>query len=1179
MHVRSQSSLALLLLAVACTGGSDGSSLTTPPVLPGQVDLSVEKTVDDATPGEGDELLFTITVTNSALGSDATGVHARDLLPVGLTFVDAAPGQGSYDPPTGRWSIGDLASGASTVLELRASVDPGTVGSAFENRVDDLGADQVDPNAANDVDQVSIAVVATLDLAVSKTVDVASPEEGQTIVYTVLVTHVSGAAASGITVLDLLPLGLEYVSHVLTQGAYDPVTGRWSGFGLAPGASLELAITARVGPGTSGTSLANQAALVELAQQDSTSANDTSTATITVSDATNLALTKSANDPAPNEGDNVTFTIGLVNEGPALVTNVVVTDLLPAGTTYQFHNQDVGVYTPATGVWAISALAAGPTERKLVIEVTVDAGTGGTMLVNTATLTALDQDDTDPGDDSASAVLDVGEVVEIVYDVFGVPHVFAHSDAGALFGAGYATARNRLSQMLWNRLVATGRVAEFFGPGAPGTLDEFLESDRKVRLYGFVRHAQKAASSIDSDLRALLDAYAEGVNAFMASPSATRHPVFVQAGVPLEPWTAADSIAVWNHFGGSFGPSELNEAQRLHQFEDLAEALGSEAQAIAQLVVPAITDDSAAVVKQSDVPGALQQAMADYADLVGMGAVPLAAGESAPKFSQTWAVTPDKTVDLKPLLVADPRITILRPNVLHEIHLRGATFDVRGAGPPGAVALLIGSTDHVAWGATALGLDQADLFRIDTDPGQPGQYRLDGAFRPFEVEETETILVAGGAPVVVTYRETVFGPIVTPLVKDVIDDEEYAVRSMLFIEPERVAAEGYLAMFRAVDVDAFGMALEWLRFPSMNVVFADSGGRIGYWANGAVPARSVASVLSAFGGRAALEGNVSANDWIGIVPHEFMPWVLDPADGVLFSANHMPIGSWYPIRIGLAQDGTGETARSRRLRELLVGAPPLDAADVQEIRNDAVPTGIRDLVRLALHARDELGSAANFGAQTEKALFELESWFDAGAELEAVDRGVLIATHIEEIFRDFAVPLIPIYGGGNSGAQKFFKTRIAELEANGMAALTTDELEYLDLTIGEAMDEVDALFGAPPTWLATFATDFLTLDVPAWTDLNGFQSLDPLDVLQLGPLTRVDPRILGTQPDGVHAQVVRVGASDETQALLPFGQGEPGSAHATDQQGLFEGQMLRPAPTSRAAIEALGPFSVETLVF
>jgi uncharacterized repeat protein (TIGR01451 family) len=245
------------------------------------IDIGVMKTVDYATPAEGDSIQFVVTVTNHG-PDEATGVTAHDLLPAGLTpGTPVPPSMGTtYNSATGVWIIGTLASDAEAILTLNATVNPGTSGTTIRNVATFTGANETDTNPANDAGTVDV-VVASADIAVTKTVDDPAPGEGDAVVFTVAAMNAGMLDATGVAVTDLLPAGLTYVSDD-AGGAYDPGTGVWTVGSVAAGGADTLRITASVDLGTGDTMLTNTAALTALDQVDLVAANDSASVDVTV---------------------------------------------------------------------------------------------------------------------------------------------------------------------------------------------------------------------------------------------------------------------------------------------------------------------------------------------------------------------------------------------------------------------------------------------------------------------------------------------------------------------------------------------------------------------------------------------------------------------------------------------------------------------------------------------------------------------------------------------------------------------------------------------------------------------------------------------------------------------------------------------------------------------------------
>ncbi len=258
-------------------------------VTPQQIDLSLTKTVDNATPAVGDNVTFTITVSNAG-PDDATGVVVTDLLPTGLTFVSADESVGTYVSGTGVWTIGELDSGASATLTIVATV--ASSGSKV-NTAEVTAADQADPdstpgnNNPDEDDQASVTVTpGAIDLQLSKTVNSTTPTVGSNVTFTITVSNSGPANATGVTVQDVLPTGLTFVSSTASTGSYSAATGLWTVGNLNSGASATLQIVATV---TGTTAITNSAEVADADQEDADS-------------------TPGNNDPSEDDFDSVQLT-------------------------------------------------------------------------------------------------------------------------------------------------------------------------------------------------------------------------------------------------------------------------------------------------------------------------------------------------------------------------------------------------------------------------------------------------------------------------------------------------------------------------------------------------------------------------------------------------------------------------------------------------------------------------------------------------------------------------------------------------------------------------------------------------------------------------------------------------------------------------------------------------------
>ncbi|HET6585066.1 MAG TPA: penicillin acylase family protein, partial [Nannocystaceae bacterium] len=761
-----------------------------------------------------------------------------------------------------------------------------------------------------------------------------------------------------------------------------------------------------------------------------------------------------------------------------------------------------------------------------------------------------------------------GAVVEVTIarDEHGVPHVSAATDAAAFYGLGWATAEDRLLQMNLSVMAAQGRLAEIVGPDA-------VAGDRAMRIMGTWRHAQAAADLLPADHRALLDAYAQGVNDWIAAHPGALEPAFTTLELSAQEWSAAHCLATWVRMGNFFATDAdalVSEADTWAEFAAVEAELGTEA------AIEAVTQDShpgepaKGVVQAADVPADVQQAIADYAVSMGYGdamgnasphgfaaAHPHYYGKEGPKFSHAWAVGGAMTATGEAALVSDPQLAVTAPNFLYEFEIEGDTVHARGAGPAGAPALLIGFTPYVAWGLTAAVLDQRDLFRLQMTDAT--HYTVDGEAHEITAED-EVIAIAGGGSENVTYRASTWGPIVTDLIPNP-RGEEYAMKGLPFSEPERDTFLANVAMMRAHDMTELRAAIEDWRFPTANFVGAATGGHVFYTVVGAIPVRSTSSPL---GGMMAQDGSSLAHDWQDTIPGDMKPWVLDPAAGFVFSANHRPVGDWYPLPLGGAF--AGDTNRSRRLRERLVElSAGVGAQDVlDDVQWDCVNPGARDLVGLGLHIRAV--APAGLRQSSLSALDVLAPWHAAGAEATTGNPGTFLASVIDLKFRpDVTGPtLAAAFGGGESGLSFFLDTMMAQIAADPGFVPDADTIDYIDNALAGAWQTATNVSDDPADWEPYHAEHVATMTMPYLVTLD---IPDPItDDVVVAPMVQcAEGSSIWSQRGESYTQWIDFADVDASRSLLPLGNPQLGEL-STSQQTLWSAGSLKPALLSAGAI-------------
>ncbi len=370
-----------------------------------ETDIALTKTVNNPNPIENETIIYTISVSNNG-PDEATSLKITDILPAGLTEISATPSIGSWNNSV--WNIGRLAIGASASLSLSASVDSGTAGMSITNTISNT-QDQLDSNITPD-DTSETIVVASVDLITKKSVDNTTPKEGDTVSYTITVNNNGPNDATGVSLIDNLPNGVTYVSDD-SGGTYNRGSGEWNLGDLSNGGSASLVIQATVNSGTAGTTVINKTTAAAGDQTDLNTNGDVLEAQIFIDNATDIVLSKTANNANPNEGDEVVYTITVSNRGNTLATNLVITDVLPSGLTYVSGLPSKGLWISPS--WSINSLAAGDSES-LNLVVRVDSGTAGQTLTNTISNTQ-DQLDTNttPDDLDETIVVSSSDLVTV----------------------------------------------------------------------------------------------------------------------------------------------------------------------------------------------------------------------------------------------------------------------------------------------------------------------------------------------------------------------------------------------------------------------------------------------------------------------------------------------------------------------------------------------------------------------------------------------------------------------------------------------------------------------------------------------------------------------------------------------------------------------------------------------
>ena len=332
--------------------------------------------------------------------------------------------------------------------------------------------------------------------------------------------------------------------------------------------------------------------------------------------------------------------------------------------------------------------------------------------------------------------------VTVYRDEHGVPQIYADNLHDLFFAQGYVQAQDRLFQMDFQRRVGTGTLSEVLG-------DATLETDRFLRTLGTNRAAAKDLEVMSEETLSALQAYADGVNAFISTNQDNLPLEFRILGYKPQPWEPLHSVAWGKMMAWNLGGNWETELMRARLIDKMGVEMTADLLPHYPLSGPFIIP-----------PEVKSYASLDAIDFDKVMAVKSLLKATDPDIgSNNWVVAGSRTTTGKPLLANDPHLGMQIPSIWYLVGLHGAGLDVVGASLAGAPGVVIGHNDRIAWGVTNVGPDVQDLYLEKINPDNPNQVEFQGKWEDVQVVE-ERISVKGQAePVVETVRITRHGPI------------------------------------------------------------------------------------------------------------------------------------------------------------------------------------------------------------------------------------------------------------------------------------------------------------------------------------------------------------------------------------------------------------------------------------
>ncbi len=468
--------------------------------------------------------------------------------------------------------------------------------------------------------------------------------------------------------------------------------------------------------------------------------------------------------------------------------------------------------------------------------------------------------------------------VEVRYDDRGVPHIFANNLLDALRAQGYVVARDRLFQLELQTRAAAGTLTELVGARA-------LDADRATRRNGLPWGARRKfeAAQRDADAKAVLEAYADGVNAYIAQMRAADLPLeYRLLGRRPQRWDAEHTMLLLVRMGLTLAWSdfELARAQlEARVGRDAVDALFPQDAWVQEPIQPTtqVAATRGGVRIPPPQPDSAARRLAATARAMAPQLAALRVEHDGVLGSNNWAVAPSRSATGHALLANDPHLELSLPSIWYEVHLVVPdTLDSYGVTFPGAPGVILGMNRDIAWGATNVGADVADYYiEAVNDTVAPTQYQLDGVWEPLAISESVYRDATGRELARDTLRYTHRGPLIAA-------GDDWVSRRWLVLEPSADLA-GFLAASRATSVASYFAAMDAHWSPAQNFIVADRAGHIGIRSTGRYPLRPAGQRGDRF-----FDGRTRASDWTGFLTPTGAPQAIDPAQGFLASANQQP---------------------------------------------------------------------------------------------------------------------------------------------------------------------------------------------------------------------------------------------------------------------------------------------------
>jgi len=527
--------------------------------------------------------------------------------------------------------------------------------------------------------------------------------------------------------------------------------------------------------------------------------------------------------------------------------------------------------------------------------------------------------------------------VEVYYDTYGVPHIYAQNEIDARRTLGYVHAQDRLWQMELIRRIAAGRLSEMFG-------EELIKTDKFFSGLGIEEASEKTIQQLDkkSEAYQIAIAYLDGINQYIENGSTPIE--FYLLGIDKEAYTLKDMYNVYGYMSFSFAIAHKTDPL----LTEIKEKLGIEY--LKELNIP--INENTAIIKNEKNPVLESRFAKAVNDIFEQLPISPFIG------SNSWVIGADKTKNGKVIFANDPHIGFAQPSVWYESHIKTPNYEIYGYNLALTPFPLLGHNRKYAYGLTMFENDDVDFYYEENNPENDKEYKTLTGFEPYKIIKKE-LKVKDAKSISYDIKVSQHGPVMNDIIEHINDERPMAMDWIYTKFPNKMLDASY-TMSHAGSLNEFKYGAAMIHAPGLNVMYGDADDNIAWFASA-----KLYKFKNDINSKLVLDGK-GTEDQKDYLEFSENPQAINPSWNYVYSANNQPdsiSGMLYPGYY-LPED------RAKRIVNLLEAKNDFSKEDVMQMINDVTSP----ITPLVVQEVLESITMIQFSDNEKLAMYILQNW-------------------------------------------------------------------------------------------------------------------------------------------------------------------------------------------------------------